>query len=310
MTILCNEHTTSKEKVTEKTLAKSNKNGFKNNVGTVTNRATSMYDVLVGLEKGSEEYNILKKRIASSQLLQQAVIDSAKSGIVSMSMPKNWYDRKSCKNEIDKILCCDKKPYFMIYVYKQVKSDYENWLKTWNMQSMRMFGVNTSMEDLIDKVSRTEEEQEFLNMAYDFKPITDNKCLMNNICHYVEDQFKGFIGCLIKEKNFDYSVFKYNVDTTINLKNKILKILEAYNKKEEEKMRQLFFDKDYEQQYKTNFSSLNLLKNEIIKKYNKEKVFDCLIDIINEKNNYKHFLWEMFGEEIIDKLIKGDGINE
>ena len=44
--IICEQKSTPKLKVTEKMLKQSNKNGFGNAVGSITNRVTTMFDVL------------------------------------------------------------------------------------------------------------------------------------------------------------------------------------------------------------------------------------------------------------------------
>ena len=74
-------------------LKQSNKNGFGNAVGSITNRVTTMFDVLASLKKDSEEYNELMRRIICGQALQQEEIDKIK-GIQAKPMPKEWYDYK------------------------------------------------------------------------------------------------------------------------------------------------------------------------------------------------------------------------
>lgn len=46
-------------------------NAFGNEIGSITNRATSMFEVRSAFEKGSKEYEMLTYRIRSCQLLQQ-----------------------------------------------------------------------------------------------------------------------------------------------------------------------------------------------------------------------------------------------
>ena len=89
MPIICEQKSTPKVKVTENKLRLSNKNGFGNAVGSITNRVTTMFDVLASLEKDSEEYNELMRRIICGQALQQEEIDKIK-GIQAKQMPKNW----------------------------------------------------------------------------------------------------------------------------------------------------------------------------------------------------------------------------
>ena len=114
-------------------LKQSNKNGFGNAVGSITNRVTTMFDVLASLKKDSEEYNELMRRIICGQALQQEEIDKIK-GIQAKPMPKEWYDYKVNKiteeDSLEEIkikernlkLMVNKKPYFFIYNYKPLQS--------------------------------------------------------------------------------------------------------------------------------------------------------------------------------------------
>ena len=106
-------------------LKQSNKNGFGNAVGSITNRVTTMFDVLASLKKDSEEYNELMRRIICGQALQQEEIDKIK-GIQAKPMPKEWYDYKVNKiteeDSLEEIkikernlkLMVNKKPYLQL----------------------------------------------------------------------------------------------------------------------------------------------------------------------------------------------------
>ena len=314
MTIVCAEHTAEKEKVTEAKLRNSNKNGFNNNVGTVTNRATAMYDILCTLEKDSYEYKVMKDRISSCQLLQQAVIDSAKTGFVTMEMPKKWYDIKKCETELDKKLCVNKKPYFMIYIYQQLKREYNSWKKQWNDVCYFEFGC--TLEELRNKVQRTEEEEDFLIEAYEDMPVTDNNCLMNKLCHHVEKEFEGFVYKRISEKeDFDCTVLMYKnikINEDIKIKEFIKKEIKEYGElcrqQYSDKSFSVMLDKDSNQKNKESFSLY--LKKDINKyieqnKINKKEFINSFIEYAyTESKNGKTLLWELFSEEIIDNLIE------
>ena len=156
--IICEQRSIPKTRVTESLLRKSNKNGFGDAIGTYTNRITTMFDVLATLEKGSPEYNELMGRIIQWQAYQQEVIDKIK-GIEAKAMPKEWYDYKANKiktdNETGEILddeetvaikeknlklMVNKKPYFFIYNYDMLKSDYSVFMNNVNNNSLDVFG--------------------------------------------------------------------------------------------------------------------------------------------------------------------------
>lgn len=74
-TIVCIQRKADKTIPTEEDIISANKLGFNDEIGVVTNHATSMFEVQAGFEKGSKEYNELEYRIMCSQLYQQNTID-------------------------------------------------------------------------------------------------------------------------------------------------------------------------------------------------------------------------------------------
>lgn len=60
---------------TEQILLESNKLGFGDEIGQVTNRITSMFDVLCNFEPGTKEYEMIRYRIIASQKNAQDTID-------------------------------------------------------------------------------------------------------------------------------------------------------------------------------------------------------------------------------------------
>lgn len=69
--INCIQKKAEKVKITENDLIKSNKNGFGNNVGVITNRITAMFSVQSQFSPESEEFKMLDYRIMCGQICQQ-----------------------------------------------------------------------------------------------------------------------------------------------------------------------------------------------------------------------------------------------
>lgn len=55
-------------------MIQSNINSFGDDIGKITNRITSMFDVIAQYEKGSPEYEVLDYRIKCGQKYQQDAI--------------------------------------------------------------------------------------------------------------------------------------------------------------------------------------------------------------------------------------------
>ena len=73
-TIICLQKRADKIIPTEDDIIKSNKIAFNDDIGVVTNRVTSMFEVLANFDKGSVERNELEYRIACGQHYQQCTI--------------------------------------------------------------------------------------------------------------------------------------------------------------------------------------------------------------------------------------------
>ena len=159
-TVMCEQKSATKQVINENLLRKANKNGFGNDVGLITNRCTSMFDVLVKFEKGSKEYDEMMYRITCCQAYQQEVIDSCK-GIIPKQMPKSWYEAKEV-DDCETDLVANKKPYFFIYNYKHIKAKWEDYLKDCDINSRMNFGMEIKELLKVPKEERTEEMNEFM----------------------------------------------------------------------------------------------------------------------------------------------------
>jgi len=69
--IVCIQKKAEKKIASEEDFVVSDMNAFGNDIGSITNRTTSMYEVRYNYEKGSREYEELTYRIRCGQLLQQ-----------------------------------------------------------------------------------------------------------------------------------------------------------------------------------------------------------------------------------------------
>ena len=98
-TIVCDQSSAPKCVPTEDDFFRFNKLSFGNEVGKITNRVTSMMEVMERFDKDSEEYKILSYRAMCGQKLQQDSIDAAK-GCEVRPMALHWYSEKG--NFLDK----------------------------------------------------------------------------------------------------------------------------------------------------------------------------------------------------------------
>ena len=298
--IECVQRNTSKIVITEKEVLKTNKNGMGNQVGTITNYVTSMMEVQSHFEKDSKEYKELEYRIECGQLYQQNELDKIK-GIVAKPMPSNWYNMGACAdNRYKQSICAYRKPYFMIYIYDEIKRDYKKYIKESNDKCKLIY--NCSIQDLYDnKNSLSDEQKEFL-FWYEFKmPVGTGECSMNKICRYIESQLDGYKSQLHRNSTFDYNELKVKRRCTEEHRQALRELEQEYRECVREYKAQKHFDK----------GESNKNRKFLYKKFHEEAMNICpndderlniILDITYGYNGNKQFCWDTIGDLICKRL--------
>ena len=180
--IVCGQKKADKVIITEDALRESNGMGFGDEIGAITNRITTMFDIMEQYPPRSPEREMLQYRIMCGQKYQQDAIDRIK-GIISEPMPDYWYSRRSKTarsgrlGDIDKRICADKKPYFMNYIYDARRSKYSAFVKAVDHNRRRLFGEDGATQ---------EETSSFDRAVAERLPVIDYGGVMNRVCRYAE----------------------------------------------------------------------------------------------------------------------------
>jgi hypothetical protein len=225
--INCVQHKAEKKIVTEDNIIQSNFNGFGNSVGSITNRATAMFSIQAQFDPHSKEYKELEYRILCTQLFQQNELDKLK-GIVANPMPKYWYDYRACKgNDYQKSICCEKKPYFMIYRYEEEHKKYREFIKQHNMQCFMDFGIDIETLLKTPQEQLTQEQINAIHWYNVFNPVDMGMCTINKICFYIENKI-GEYKSKLRERKFDWGRFKVKRRCTQEHKDKLQELMQMY----------------------------------------------------------------------------------
>ncbi len=295
----CMQRVTEKFLVTESRIKKTNKNGMGNKVGIITNYVTSMMEVQSRFEKGSDEYNILEYRIECGQLIQQDELDRIK-GIIAKPMPKSWYNLSVCKND-EKLrsLCANKKPYFMIYIYDELKRKYKKFIKECESKCMTLY--NCTLDELKRKKYLTDEQLEFLKWNDILVPVGIGPCCMNKICWYIENQFNGYKTSLIANSDFDYSVLKVKRRCTEEHREQLRDLEKQYCECVEEykRLRSITHEEANNGRHSL-YEKFNAAAKEICP--NDEERLNIILDITYGYKGNRQFCWDTIGELICKRL--------
>jgi hypothetical protein len=311
--LCCVQKNASKKIVTEEDIIESNKLGFGNEVGGVTNKTTSQWTLRASFPKDSEEYNILTYRIQCGQNYNQNAVDKCK-GVISRKMPTYWYNKQAIrfddsdtveerrKKELYYRICSDKKPYFFAYLYPDYKRDYDIYERTANENVGIMFGKTLKELKLSDNL--TEEETRFMQNYYKKVPLDTSPSVMNKICWAIEDVFDNM--SFIPKDTFDYSVLKSNQTYDNTTFKQILSIYKDYKKDSaiiNKKMAKKSTNDDdggiIDKDFLTDLFKENCCKicpNEFM-------LCDILVDLGYTNKISKNLVWYICGDTIIQNLL-------
>lgn len=317
--IMCAQRNATKVEVTEDLLIQSNIDSFGDDIGKTTNWITTMFDVQSQYEPDSEEYQVLDYRIKCGQLYQQNSIDKAK-GIIAKPMPKDWYDRAAnritddlSEEEVQRRLfnlrvLADKKPYFMRYIYPNLMSQYNTYIKNTDKKCMREF--RQTIEELMMKSSDelTQAEAEFIDYYIQRMPVGMHPCVMNKICRRFEEEFDNYFLKNISEEEFDYTIMKSGQEYTTTQYNAIAKLYEQYTKRLQEYMQFSKRERIDEDESATKRSlMIRDFKVECERACsNAAQLCDIILDLCYRRSGSKQFCWDICSEEIIDNLLKNN----
>ena len=306
--IVCIQRNAVKVIPTEQEIQKTNINGMGNKVGTITNRVTAMFDRQQDFEINSQEWLEIQKRILCGQLFQQDEIDKIK-GIIAKPMPPYWYDVTVAKNKDENTednyferTCTFKKPYFMIYVYKDYKQKYNAYQKKCDLLCMNKFGA--TYEDLRYRTDLDDDQAGIVLRCNEYQPYSTSPSAMNRICWYLEKQFANVQIELKHTSDFDYRIFLYDIPDDDVIKNELKLQMNDY----------IAAVKKYKDSNAGDYmeSVERIVKREQLKDLYKTSCkiicpddhlrLNLILDLCYGHNGNKQFCWDCIGDLIINRL--------
>jgi len=308
--LMCAQRRAKERISTEEDFIQSNIDSFGNEIGKITNRITSMFEIRSGYGVDTDEYRILTYRIKCGQLFQQNAIDKSK-GIVAKPMPREWYDRHAVnkieedeKRILYRSIVADKKPYFMKYIYPQLMTAYKTYIKNTDRNALREFGMSVSELIALPDEKKTDRQKEFLSY-YEYRmPVGIGNCVMNKICRKFEDAFDGYFGKTLSD-TYDYTAMKSGVEYSQRQFDAVKKLYTEYN----QRLRNYAALAEYERlDDNETTAALSLMNDEFRRECDRVctdsmTLCDIILDICYSKNTTKRFAWSMCGSEMIHNLL-------
>jgi hypothetical protein len=304
-----------KVKIDDSKLWESDINGFNSKVGFVTNCATSAFALLPLFPEDSPEYKETIDRLKRFRKEQGSTIDAAK-GLLIKPFPIHWTKWKKATTtdpeEIARVeflnrIVINKRPLFMRHVYSHYNRNFLNFKKRYNKESRMRF--NKDIDVLLDEYYSGKELSELENKVvsnyFRYSPFIHSKCLMNELCKYMEITVKELKIDLKNESTEEnVRILKNNAITTDK---EILKqLFDLYRRYKEEKKNFLSLKDDADSTKNRTIEQFNkYIRQEAFKiSSNGSELANIAVDIcyILKPSDNKSFVWNIFGEEIVENI--------
>lgn len=315
-TLMCVQSSMPKKVPTEEDYIKSDINGFGDSIGSVTNKATNMISLREKFVPDSKEYKELTYRISTMMNYQQNAIDRIK-GVVARPVPKEWLesrlfriedgDDEQTKHEkqVNVNIAAETKPYFFIYRYSQLKTEYDKYMKAIKSNCKIRFGK--TLDNLYVTECKTEEEEAFLYNYEKYMPVSKAPGTMNRICWRIEDEFQTTN--VLPNVEFDRSILKSDMEYTQEEYDEIAKLYGEYNKN-----MQFFLKQKHKNELGDDEIGFDVtrFKNEFINLCsaacpNEEVLANIVVDLCYTTSKNKTFAWDVAGDQIFRNVLKNNG---
>jgi len=287
--------------------------GFNTKVGFLTNISTTMYAMLPEFKKDTLEYEMLINRLKQCRKEQGGIIDSQK-GLEIRPIPKHWTNWSKTTEDMAKVekenaafnnsILIDKRPYFFRYLYSQYAKKHNNYNSAYENYCITTFGK--SLREVLNS-SESEEEIKTKDKYHKYSPLLDSDCIMNRICHFMEEnvqEIKAESKSLKPADNTFISILK-NSNIPID-KNKLKLVYNIYKKYRSEKRN---FNKiknsSGEEMYRTLEQYDKYIRQECFKISSSIQELAQLAVIICYElhpSDSKSFAWSVFGDGIIENI--------
>lgn len=275
------------------------KNNGVPNVGSVINKAQQIFVKRSEFCENSNEYKELTDRLVKMVCISQSVIDATKSGAF-FPIPKHWINQNDCESVFDESICAEKKPYFFIYNYDKLKSQYQELVNVFNVKTIAHYGIECQ-----DVIKSTNEEHKKLTDYY--SRLSDvafiDNTTVSRLCHIAKKEISKlqYSDKFIETKELlmsDTNILEKEVET------QALKFLKEHQEKEKKVYStKSLLDEHTKHNLKQEAKQELLLKLLELCDYDSVLACDYLISVAYNSSKGNGLCFELFGAVIISNLL-------
>lgn len=299
---------------TEDDFVKSEKKGFIDKIGSITNVGTAQLNMQSKYDPNSEEYKELGYRVECCMLLQQSAIDAVK-GAWSRPTPSHWIkksaniinddddDETIAKKQFNQKLVT-KKPYFFIYNYDYVNKDYQKYVKNVDANSVLRFGKKLNELLISDNLSK--DEKKFVSDYYEYLPVDCSPGIINRICWKIEKEFETID--VLPDATFDYHMLTSNETYSKTDFDNIEALYKQYIKISRE-IKKMYMQRNdnsaLEDMMDDLYKAKESMYEQCLSSCNNEKALtNILLELCYNSGGSKYVVWDLCGEQILKNLLE------
>ena len=153
----------------------------------------------------------------------------------------------------------------------------------------------------------TDEMRTFIYYYKTLTPVIDYGCVVNRICHIVEDTFDGVTLNSVKDKDFDFSIFKSGAPYTRKQKAEIERLHQEYDEKIRELSRPAASGKRYTEAEDIDNMKARFIEDAIAICLDEKTLCDIVVDVCYTKAGTKQFAWDVVGDTMVENLLEKNG---
>lgn len=191
--------------ITQENIVKADIRGLNSKVGTISNKAGTLYAMLELYTPDSMEYKKIYDSIVALGQIVGMEIDRIKTAIYP-TMPFEWdslqiRSKQTADGERIRMMSDDEtegifmhnnlvpiiKPYYFRHNYMYIDDAIKQLDRVFNEVSSMNYGLK--MEALIEKCNTGEANEEMIQLYEQYKrayPVIDTDCVVNHVCHFFE----------------------------------------------------------------------------------------------------------------------------
>lgn len=231
-------------------------------------------------------------------------------------MPRYWHDRHSignadCDRELNYAIVADRKPYFMTYIYPELRHEYNRNSKQVNDQVEMLFRMPLEQMRALPFCKLTEEQQRYLYYLDESLNVGTGNCVVNRVCRLIEDTFAGCLSRQNQNASFDSSIMKSGRQYSNRMYYLLKEEFDEYN----EKMQNIAIRRNIDRQAKQDCSADVIMINSEFRSRaqiicpDEDRLCDILVDLCYKSSSTKKYLWAVCPDMVIRNLLnKNDNL--